>query len=129
MKMRSRNLFPITSLSTDRLLGLEDEQFRDRYKPELFIEELRAQDMFDLLIGTSTGSILSFGMGYKGLSPQECRDVYLKSIKNIFSAKYDKSNTGKVGLGDTLFRTIGDLVGQGKRHSTRAIILDLKLGG
>ncbi|KAL5263200.1 hypothetical protein ACHWQZ_G008552 [Mnemiopsis leidyi] len=97
----------------DRLLGVGDEKFREKYKPEKFIEELYAKDMFDLLIGTSTGSILSFGMGYKGLSPQECRDVYLKSIKNIFSQKYDKSSTGKIGLSDTLFRTVGDLIGQG----------------
>ena len=50
---------------------------------------------------------------FNPMSLQECRDVYLKSIKNIFSKKYDQSSTGKVGLGDTLFRTIGDLVGQG----------------
>ena len=38
----------------------------------------------------------------------------MDAIKNIFCSKYDKSTTGKVGLGDTLFRTIGDLAGQGK---------------
>ena len=97
----------------DQLLGKTDGEPFVKYNPELFIEELLASDLFDLLIGTSTGSILAFGMGYKGLSPQECRDVYLESIGNIFSSKYDKSTTGKIGLGETLFRTIGDLVGQG----------------
>ena len=58
------------ALCPDKLLGVGDEHYREVYKPEKFIEELHATDMFDLLIGTSTGSILSFGMGYKGLSPQ-----------------------------------------------------------
>ena len=53
-------------------MGKADEAFKTKYSPEQFIEELHASDLFDLLIGTSTGSILAFGMGYKGLSPQVC---------------------------------------------------------
>ena len=67
-------------LYPDRLKGVGDEKYRETYNPESFIEELQAKDMFDLLIGTSTGSILSFGMGYKGLSPQVFKCYYCYSL-------------------------------------------------
>ena len=66
--------------------------------------EIKAAELKNNILGTSTGSILAFGMGYKGLSPQECRDVYLRTIKKIFSSKYDRSTTGGLGLGDSVFR-------------------------
>ena len=83
------------ALCPDKLLGVGDEHYREVYKPEKFIEELHATDMFDLLIGTSTGSILSFGMGYKGLSPQA--SSFLSRFLNLENIFTDRLLVGFLG--------------------------------
>ena len=50
----------------------------------VFLNKIYNKHKFDLITGTSTGSIIAAGLSIN-MQPQEILDIYLKSIKNIFS--------------------------------------------
>lgn len=52
--------------------------------------------VFDLIIGTSTGAILTFGIGYKKFSPAECLESYRKLGEIIFPTSMWNDIWGKV---------------------------------
>ena len=117
------NRFQILALDGGGIKGLFSAAFLAKLEDDL---NVKIADLFDLIVGTSTGGIIALGLGL-GLSPKELVDFYFKkgpkifqkiplwtSLRNLLFAKYSGKIIEDVFREDNCF---GDkLLGESKKR-------------
>ena len=71
--------------------------FRTMVDLEGLSEELRPCDVFDLIVGTSTGGLIAVMLGRLRMTIDECLRLYTEIGKNVFGKR--QSIVGKVAKG------------------------------
>jgi patatin-like phospholipase/acyl hydrolase len=81
-------------------------------------------DIFDLIIGTSTGGLIAIMLGRLELTIDECIEEYETTGKAVFSRKLSSTKFGKVlkGASGSAFYDIGSL-----QNRVRDLLQDKKL--
>ena len=70
------------------LMGYVNSELRKLGRTHDTISDLRPHDVFDLVVGTSTGGLIAILLGKLGLTPEECIRTYNDLSKRIFGKKH-----------------------------------------
>jgi len=55
-------------------------------------KKIKISDVFDVIIGTSTGGLISLGLGRLGWDVDDCINLYHKMAKSVFGLQEEKKN-------------------------------------
>ena len=85
--------------------------FRTLHEVGQFVEEPKPYEVFDLIVGTSTGGLIAVMLGRLHMSIDECLTIYERVGKRVFGKKPSGGQAGRLfkGLVNSPFYDIGVL--------------------